>query len=507
MAANIVLVGLASSDPVPGVYLGIEFAAGPVSGDGSPLTMIVFANKTSAGSATTNTEIYGPDTQTPLQSETDMIALAGPGSEAHRLFLRMAPINNVTSTYWVFVTESAGTAATGTVTITGPATSAGVVKVWVGDEFIEAAFASAATATDIAAAIVAAVNAKTHWPCTASNAAGVVTLTSKQKGPRGNDIRYQARVMQGGGITASASADTAMTGGTTLDDNTAAIAMLKGRGDYYLVSAASDATNVGRLLAHVNTMALPTNGVRKRLFAGSSDTLANTNTIAIGLNAERSEVPWQFKSDWTPGELAAHHAAIYALEESTTEDPRTNFCGYGTTPATQAIYRVPPPRDKSAWPSRTDIGIALNNGVTPVAVDSRGARCYLVDRITTRSLQGAVADYRIRDAHKVTICDFWARDFVAKTALQFSGMRVGDDTPPGTPPPGPKVVTPKRWQAASVGLIDRYAGNDLLQQVAKTKAESVFQRSPTNPSRLECRVPLAPIDNAKQFAALVQQVA
>lgn len=506
--SSIVLTGLATSDPLPGIYLETNFAAGPVAGDSSPLRMVVLANKLAAGSATPATEVYGPDTQTPLQSEADMIALAGAGSEAHRMFLRLARVNKVTSTYWIFVAESAGAAATGTITITGAsATAAGNVRVFVGDEFVDVPYAAAATPTTLAAAIVVKVNAKTAWPVTAAAVAGVVTLTAKQKGLRGNQIRFQTVMLAGAGLTLASQADTALTGGTTADDNTAAVDLLKGRADYYIVSAANDATQLGALLAHVNAQAMPTVGNRKRLFAGSTDTLANTTTLAVGLNSARAELVWQYKSDWTAAELAAHCAAVYALEESNTANPRTNFCGYGQDEQTQRIWSVPVPRDKTAAPGRdTDLVVALNNGITPIAPDANGARTYLVDRITTRSLQGAVADFRIRDAHKVTITDFFARDFVAKTALQHSGKRIGDDPAPGEPEPGPMVITPRRWRATALGLIDQYAGNDLLQDVAETKANMIFQREKVPSTRLSCRIPLAPIDNAKQFAAVIDQV-
>lgn len=504
--ASIPITGLSSSDPKPGIYIETAFAQGPSSGDSGPSTILVLANKIPAGSAVVNSEIYGPDTTTPLKGEADMIALAGAGSEAHRMFLRMVPTNTTTPIYWLFVAESAGAAATGTITITGPATKAGNVRVWVGDEAVEVPFANAATATTIGDAVAAAINGKTSWPVTAANATGTVTLTAKNKGPRGNEIRFQCVLVAGAGAAFSPAVDTAFTGGTTADSNTTALASLKGRGDYYIVSAASDATQLAAVQAYIDTQALPTNGNRKRLVAGQVGTLAASNGLATGLNAARSEMVWLYKSIWTAAELAAHHAAIYALEEAAGLDMRTNLCGYGNDERTQGIYKVPPPRDATAWPDpNTDIKSAILNGLSPIEPNTRG-RCSLVMRVTTRTLQGAIPDYRISRPHKVSIIDLYASMLGTKTALQHSGKVIGDDVGPNEQQPGSRVITPNRYRGTIFGLIDTFAGKDLLQQVPQTKTETIVQRETIPATRMSAYIPLRPVDNAEQFGVLISQV-
>ena len=187
-------------------------------------------------------------------------------------------------------------------------------------------------------------------------------------------------------------------------------------------------------------------------------------------------------------------------------NPRTNFIGFGNDGATAPYWLVPRPRLDSALYSRTNIKSALNNGVIPIGVNPNGST-YLVDRITTRSLNGSNNDYRIRDAHKVTICDFFGEDLLAKINLQFPGMRIGDDAPDGAPQPGPNVLTPRRLRNCVFGLIDVYSGNDLLQDVDKIKAATQIQREDNPRTRMGVRVPLRPIDNFKQSAIHIPQVA
>ncbi len=505
MSASIVITGLPANDPVPGVYIDLLFAQGPAAGDSSPREILLVGNKLSTGAAIVDTTIYGPDTTVPLQTESDAISLFGTGSELHRMFRRVAKVNSDTTVRAIAVTESAGAQASATVVYATNATASGNTRVWVGDEFVDTAITTGDTPTVIAAAVAANINAQSHWPVTASASVGTVTITARQKGLRGNWIRYMAAITSGIGTTATASSDAFLSGGTTADSNTTALATILPKKYYYIVSAAEDATQFAALAGQVSTAAAPTSGLRQRCFCGSVDTLANATTIATTINNPRAEVVWSEKSPWTPAELAANAAAVYALYE-TSPNPRTNFAGFGNDAATQPYWKVPASRTTTAHPSRTSIKSALNNGLTPIAVNPNGTT-YLVNRITSRSLSGSITDYRIRDAHKVTICDFFADDLYVKLSLQNAGKRIADDPPKGARIPGPQVVTPTVVRGQVFRLLDDYDSNDLLQNLATIKAGTVVQRE-TNPStRMGIAIPLQPIDNAYQFGVQISQVA
>lgn len=509
MPGAIVVPGLSSDDPVPGNYLSIDFAQGESAGSGSPIEVLLMGNMLSTGSATADTIVYGPDTVVQLQTEQDAINLFGAGSELHRMFRRFVAVNKSTTLRAIAVTESAGAQATGTFRFVGTATANGTAKLYVHDEVIEVGIATLDTASTAATNMAAAINQQTHWGVTAAATAtgtwGFVTLTAKQKGPRGNEIRYQPGITPSIGLTVPTAVDLAMAGGATADSNTAALATINNSKYYYTVPAATDATQLAAVAAQVNTNAAPTVGIRQRWIAGSVDTISNTNTIATGRNAARGEIVWSEKSPWTGAEWAANHAAVITLFE-TKPNPRTNFAGFGNDGSTAPYWYGPRPRLDSAIPSRTNIKSALNNGVTPIGVNPNGST-YIVNRITTRSLNGSNNDYRIRDAHKVTICDFFGEDLLAKINLQFPGMRIGDDAPDGAPQPGPLVLTPRRLRNCVFGLIDVYAGNDLFQDVAKIKEATLIQREDNPRTRMGVRVPLRPVDNFLQSAIHIPQVA
>lgn len=507
--AAIVLTGLSAAYPLPGIYIETNFAAGPVAGSGGAYQMVVLANKLPGGAAIADTEIYGPDSPDQLQTEDDMIRLAGAGSEAHRMFRRITKINNTTAVYWVFVTESTGAKATGTITLTNTATGGGYLRIWVGDEFVDVDIAKDDTPTVIATAAVASINQMTHWAAVAANTAGVITLTAKQKGLRGNWLRFQTQLITtvSGGIatTTSATADAFFTGGTTADSNATALATLLPKRYYYIVSAAEDGTQLGAASSMVSLQGLPTKGKRMRLFGGSVDTLANTMTLTTGVNSARAEVVWSEKNPWTPAELAANAAAIYAFTE-TKPKPRTSFVNFGNTEKTKALWLVPKSRVATAAPSELSLVAALNNGITPIAANSVGNSTYMVKRITTRCLAGSNYDYRIRDAHKVTICDFFGDDLQAKLQAFNEDNTIENDPPKGSPPKA-GVAYPKDVKGQCFGLIEAYDANGLLQNVQEIKDGTKVQREASPTVRMGIYIPLQTCDNFEQAAVALAQVA
>src|ERR1019366_3887209 len=132
--ASIILVGLSANFPNPGTFVQVNLAAGPTAGAPVGQKIFILGNKTSTGTATPDTVVYGPDTSTPAQSEADVITLTGPGSQVHRAWKRANKVNKTTPIYFCCVAESAGAQASGIVLITGTATSGGNIRFFYGDE-------------------------------------------------------------------------------------------------------------------------------------------------------------------------------------------------------------------------------------------------------------------------------------------------------------------------------------------------------------------------------------
>jgi phage tail sheath gpL-like len=210
-------------------------------------------------------------------------------------------------------------------------------------------------------------------------------------------------------------------------------------------------------------------------------------------------------SDMPPCELAANNAAVYSLFEATplTAVGGLNFDAFGNDAVSQASWFVPAPLSGTS-PSRTSIKSALLNGITPLAVQNHGTTS-ISKRITTRSLNGAVNDYRIRDSHKVTICDYFADDLYARAVLQFARMAIGNDPAKGQRPPGPGVVTPSSFKAMLVQLINEYNNDNLLQNVTAIIGATQVQREVSPSTRITARVPLQPVDILDQIGVNIDQ--
>ena len=504
----VILTGFGSNDPVPGNYVEVKFAEGPGSLGEGTYPVLFLGNMLSTGSATPDTVVYGPLSSPALSTEGDAITLFGAGSELHRQIREFLKVNTVTPFYAVAVTESAGTAATISQVISNTATGDGTYRFYCGDEFIDTPISNGQAPGSLATAVVANIKSQTHWPVTAAVASTVnVVVTAKQKGLRGNWLRVGAQIF---GTVSTAATNTAQqflsagTPGATADSNTAALATISDTRYYYICSAAEDATQFGALVTQVGTMSLPTNGMRQRAITASVDSLGNATTVATGINNPRAEIGWLAQGDQEPPVLAAKLVGVYTLEELPFPF-RTNFSGYGNDTATSLIWKMAAPRSGAA-PTRPNIMAAILGGLTPIGV-TRQRTTYIVRRVTTKTSTSSVADYRIRDAHKVTICDRYADELVNKLTLNYSGKKIANDPPSGARVPGADVVTPRVMKAAVDQLTRDFANVDLLEDPEGIIRNTLVQRETSPNTRMGIRVGLKPISNLEQTASELDQIA
>lgn len=504
--ADLQILGIPANYPSPGVFVQVNFAQGAAAAGTSNYSVIMIGNLLSTGSAQVDGYVYGPDTFVTMQSVDDAIALFGAGSELMRMVRDFLRVNKTTSLYCAPVKESTGVQATLAITFTGTATSPGTVRVFTPDGPVDTGFSNGDTAATLGANIVTNINAQSNLPFTASGT-GTVTLTSKQKGLRGNWLRSSALVLSGTGLTSGVTKQTYFTGGTVADSNTNVLNFLAGNGQryYYQVSAAEDATQFGALATQMGTLAQPSVGLRQRCLAGSVDTLANVDTIATGINNARSEVVWSQNNDVPPSELAANAAAVYSLFETypLSANQSVNFDFFGNDAVSSQFWLIKSPLDGTA-PTTSNINTAILNGVSPINVQ-RAGRTALVKRVTTRSLNGAVNDYRIADSGKVTICDYFSDDLYSILVQQYARKVIGNDPPQGQPYPAQGVVTPSMVRGTCINLINQYSNNGLINGASVIAGLEVF-RGTTPTSRMNILVPLFTADPLHQFGVLVNQV-
>ncbi|WP_456679486.1 phage tail sheath C-terminal domain-containing protein [Bradyrhizobium sp. S3.7.6] len=130
-----------------------------------------------------------PDVPVPVGSVVLAQQMFGRGSQIARM-VEAFMNSNTTQQLWVApVSEpSAGTAATGTISISSAATASGVLTFYIAGQKVQINVASTDTQSIIATNLAAAINAANDLPVTAVAATGDVNLTCKWKGDTGSDI-------------------------------------------------------------------------------------------------------------------------------------------------------------------------------------------------------------------------------------------------------------------------------------------------------------------------------
>lgn len=217
---------------------------------GSRKRTLIVGPKLAAGTAPANVPVLCTSTG---QANT----YAGRGSILARMVASYRLNDDFGETWLLPVSDpGAGVAATKTVTVTGPATAAGTIPLYVAGQLVQIAVASADTAANIAAAIAAAVQAAPDLPYTAAAVDAVATLTCKHKGLIGIDIdvRTAYRGPSGGetlpaGITVVIAAGVA---GTGSPDLAPALASLGDEEFDHIVMPWTDATSLDAFRTEMN---------------------------------------------------------------------------------------------------------------------------------------------------------------------------------------------------------------------------------------------------------------
>lgn len=423
MATGFTLTGVDPTDPTPGTKRELLVAQSP-SGTASPERMVLlYGNKTSAGTETTNTL----DPGRPVVDLADCYTRAGRRSEIAWLYRSFTAIPQAATIHMIAVPEDgSATAATRAYTFATTATgNTNLVIEWGGYQLF-VPVATDDTAIVVAAAAAAAI---TDWeegtvPFTAAVGSSpndhVLTLTAANLGPRGDLVLGRVRMYFQKSVAMTVTAGS-VTSGTGDDDFTTAYAQAATGTYFYQVnpkhttsSPSATDNGVGEGAAYITTQLLPTNGKEQMMFFGLVGTGSQATTVATTVNNAWVQFFWAENNPWTPGMLAAHHCAV--IRSAQIGHPGANLTGY--TSGDSSIYLVPRPYDVADYPTATEIRTALNNGYCPVAFNRLG-KAYLVRQVTSRSLQGSSNDYRAREGHIPSVLAyFWQEVFSRWSAIK-----------------------------------------------------------------------------------------
>ena len=211
-----------TSNRVPGVYVEMD----PSQANTATVleNTLLIGQITAAGTATPNVPLL-------IESKAQVLTACGAGSMLAAMADRYLDRDPFGPLYILpLVDNPAAAAAHGTITIAGTATQSGTLNIYIAGVRVQAIASTGDTASIAAGNLVAAITANANLPVTAVAAAGVITLTAKNKGAASNDIDLQQNYLGTAGAEYAVPGLTvtfaAMSGGTANPDITVGLANL-----------------------------------------------------------------------------------------------------------------------------------------------------------------------------------------------------------------------------------------------------------------------------------------
>ncbi|GKW40695.1 tail sheath protein [Pectobacterium carotovorum subsp. carotovorum] len=425
-------------------------------------------------------QMLSSGTATPLGavnvfSDEEAATLFGRGSMAHLMATEAIGCNSYLQLQVIGVSDAGvATAATGTLTLTGTATASGTVSAFVGATRVDVAVSADDTAATVAAELNTAIGQKTALPVTAAVAAGVVTLTAKNKGLAGNDIALRI-ASTAAGLTAAA---TSMTGGDVDPDIAPALAAVFAVGHDIIVSPYATPTALTALRTHLDKVSGPLEQRGAIGVAGWPKSLSTGSTLAASVNSGRITLGWHNGSVKTPAQIAAAYAAVIASEE----DPARplNTLAMNTLDVTAL----------SARPGRNEQENALYNGLTPFEIGP-GDKVQIVRAISTYTKNAdGVDDVSLLDITTIRTLDYVRKACRERITLRFPRDKLSSRTP-------------DRVRSELLDVLYKLEELEIIENVDAYKDQLIVERDSQDVNRLNARIPADIVNGLHVFAGRI----
>jgi phage tail sheath gpL-like len=457
------------------------------------LRTLIIGQKLAAGSAVANVPI--------LVSKTDSAKTQfGIGSMLARMH-ELYRANDTIGEVWCLPLDDngAGAVATGTLTITGPATGNGTINLYIGAQRVQVAVASGDANTAIATAINTAINADTTLPVTSTVLTGVVTVTARHKGTLGNAIKLQAnyRGLAGGeslpagvGVTV-----VAMTGGTTDPVLTTALAAM-GDDEYdFIIMPYADATSLDALKTLMND----TTGrwaynkqIYGHVYTAKAETFANLVTLGTGRNDQHASIAgYETAVPNTPWDYAAAFGARNAVYISV--DPAR------PTQTGELIGILPAPAGSRFL--LTERQSLLNYGIATSYIGGGAVR---IERAITTYQKNAFSqtDPSYLDSETLHTLAYIIRRLRNIITTKYPRHKLGNDgTRFGA---GQAIVTPKVIRGEILAEYAQLEEMGICENAKAFAEHLIVERNANDPNRLDVLLPPDLVNQLRVFAVLAQ---
>lgn len=450
---------------------------------------LIIGQKTSGGAATANTLVK-------ITSEAQAITQGGRGSMLHRM-AKAWLANNKFTELWLGVLgdDAGGTAANGTITVSGPSTAAGTLHLYLGGVYLAVKVASGDSANTIASAINTALNAADDLAVSSTVATNVVTVTFLHKGTVGNAYNMRVNYRDGEAYPAGVSlAFVQLASGATDPSLTNLIAAMGDIQFHIIAHPYTGSTPLGAIEVEMARRFGPMtmiDGIAITAAQGSHSTLT---TLGAARNSPHSVIVAQDGDPvLTPSmEFAAEVAGIVALYGNA--DPARPF---QTLPLTHSL----PPAEADRW-TLEERNLLLFDGIATTRVGA-GSVVQLDRIITTYQTNSAGADdTAYLDANTPLTLLYLRYSFRNRWQTRYPRHKLADD---GTRfGPGQVVVTPQLGKAEALMWFREMEELGLVEKYDQFKRDLVVERDAVDRNRLNF---LLPPDLINQLVVTAAKVA
>lgn len=446
--------------------------------------ILVIGQRFAAGAVAAN--ILTPITAAPQAEEA-----WGRGSMISAMFNALKAANSYTESWGIALDDLiAGVLAAGTLTVTGPATAAGIVNLYIAGKKVPVAVASGAAAATVAASINTAINADTTLPVVSTVLDAVVTVTARHKGLNGNFIDLRLNYNVGERLPAGiAVAIVAMVNGAGNPDLAATIAALGDNQFHTIIMPFTDAANLLLLETECARRDGPLVMKEGQAFAAVSGTHATADTLGNSRNSPFLSIMGCQKSPIAPWIVAAVTGAVDAYEPDPAR-PRQSL----------VLTGILAPADADRY-TMSERNIHLYDGISTYTVDD-GGNCLIERLITTyKTNPQGVADTSMLDIETMRTRAYLRYSVRARIALKYPRHKLASD---GTQfAAGQAVVTPKIIRAELIALFQDWELAGLVENRAQFIADLIVERD-ADPNRVNALIPPDCVNQFRVFAAQIQ---
>jgi len=461
---NISFDNIPTSIRKPGIYTENNTSQAVQSLPTNAVKVALLAQKTSSGVGTSDVPVR-------CFSESDLILDAGTGSIGHLSGRAMLTANPNIILDLVPIADAVGTAAEGTVVVSGVnSTNAGSVVLWVGNERVEASVAVGDDADAVADSLNTAIIAREHvMPITSSVSTDTITFVARNDGELGNNIPVSSS--QSSVLGDTTLAITQPTGGATDPSIANALTGIY-PGNYNLIcNTLNNSTALGLLKTHLDSVEAPTENRPAIGTIGYTGVQATCETLCgTTLNSERLTcgfIPYDATSERGHSldyEVGAAYTGVIASEE----DP--------ARPLNTLILRGIAPSNLEKRLSRSQQESLLLNGVTPLEVQP-GEEVGIVRAITTYATSSTgYADVSLLDVTTMRTLDFVRLSLETRLSSVFPRAKLSERTP-------------KKVRTQIIDVLFKLEKLEIVEKVAENLDKIIVERDSVDANRINAAVP------------------